>query len=401
MKYVVVLGDGMSDRYIEELGGTPLAVADKPNIDALAAEGLVGLVKTIPDGMKPGSDTANLSVLGYDPAKYYTGRSPLEAYSLGIDMAENDLALRCNLLTLSDEADFDKKRMVDYSGGEITSAEAAILIKAVSQALSSDGFSFYAGVSYRHCLIINNGVSGTELTPPHDITGKVIGGYLPKGYYSDRFTALYKKAYALLSAHPVNLDRVKRGLNPANCIWFWGEGTKPRLDSFEGKFGLKGSVISAVDLLKGIGKAAGMETPVVKGATGGIETDFRAKAEACLESLKANDFCYIHIESPDECGHQGLARKKVWAIEQIDRKVVAVVKSGLEASGQPFAMLILPDHPTPVALRTHTDSPVPFIMWQSTKKLGGYRGYDEAIAADSGNFEAVGHHLMERFLSLS
>lgn len=401
MKYAVILGDGMADYPVDALGGkTPLEAADKPNIDALAKESLVGLVKTIPDGLKPGSDTANLSVLGYDPRVYYTGRSPLEAYSLGINMADTDLALRCNLVTLSEDEKFEDKIMVDYSGGEISTAEAAELIKAVGAEFGDDKFNYYAGISYRHCLIIKDGISGTALTPPHDITGKKIAEYLPDGVYGALFRELYKKAYELLSKHPVNLNRIKNGQKPANCVWFWGEGRKPALDNFEQKFGLKGSIVSAVDLLKGIGKAAGMETPSVEGATGGVETNFRGKAEACLESLKHNDFCYIHIESPDECGHQGLAAKKVWAIEQIDREIVAVVKKGLEERGEPFALLILPDHPTPICKKTHVSDPVPYLMWLSGRKLGRYPRYTEKVAKDSGNYEAVGHKLIETFLKL-
>jgi 2,3-bisphosphoglycerate-independent phosphoglycerate mutase len=400
MKYIVILGDGMADYDIAELGGTPLDVADKPNIDSLARDAEIGLVQTIPKGFKPGSDTATLSVLGYDPAKYYTGRSPLEAYSLGIKMSDTDLAMRCNLVTLSDDRKFENKTMVDYSSGEISTAEAAELISYIESNLGTSDFHYYAGVSYRHCLIINNGKEGTSLTPPHDITGKKITEHLPNGYYGKHFLGLYKKAYELLSKHPINLARVQKGLLPANCIWLWGEGRRPSLDSFKKKFGLSGSIISAVDLLKGIGKAAGMDTPTVEGATGSIETNFRGKADSALEELTENSFVYIHIESPDECGHQGLTSKKVWAIEQIDKHIVGVIKNEMLKRGEPFALLIMPDHPTPISCRTHVSTPVPYLMWQSNKKLGSFSKYCEKTAEASGIFEPVGHYLMKRFLSL-
>ena len=398
MKYLVILGDGMADYYIEQIKGTPLSVARKPMADALAKRGTIGLVKTVPEGFKPGSDTANLSVMGYEPQKYYTGRSPLEAYSLGIKMDDDDLALRCNLLTLSDEDNYADKTMIDYSAGEITPEEAAELMEAVKSAFNSDTMTFYTGFSYRHCLIIKHGVAGTSLTPPHDITGKKIADYLPKGVYGDTFVGMYKKSAALLKDHPVNVSRRKRGLNTANSIWLWGEGRRPALDSFKSKFGKTGGVISAVDLLKGIGKAAMMEVPDVKGATGTIDTDYAAKVSAALKVLDGNDFCYVHIEAPDECGHQGDLQSKIKAIELLDEKVLTPLYNALKQKGEPFRILFLPDHPTPVSVRTHVSDPVPYLMYQSDKVLGSFDGFDEEKAAASGNRYDSAPLLMKDFL---
>lgn len=396
MKYIVVLGDGMADYPIESIGGTPLEVANIPNINALARVSEIGLVKTIPDGFSAGSDTANMSVLGYDPAKYYSGRSPLEALSMNIKMDETDVALRCNLVTLSDEADFAKKTMVDYSAGEISSAEAKVLINDINKLLGDSDFSFYSGINYRHCLIIKDGKMDNVLTPPHDISGKTIGQYLPKGFYGDKFLKFYKQAYELLSKHPINLDRISHGKKPANCIWLWGEGSKPHFDSFFDKYQKKGAVISAVDLLKGIAIAADMQVIDVVGATGNWDTNYKNKALAALDALNSNDFCYIHIEAPDECGHRGELQNKIYSIEQIDKEIVHTIVEGLR--GQDFSMLILPDHPTPLATRTHAKDAVPYLLYSSGKKLGNNTGYNEKVASESGIYYENAPKLMQRFL---
>lgn len=400
MKYVIVLGDGMADNYIDEIKGTPLSAAEKRYADKLAETAEIGLVKTIPDGFKPASDVANLSVLGYDPESSYSGRSPLEALSIGIDMEDIDVAVRCNLVTLSNDEPFENKTMLDYGAGEISTAEAEILIKYIREKLGSGDMLFYAGVSYRHCLIIKNGKTDIVLTPPHDITGQKIGGYLPKGRYGDAFTAMYREAFRLLSTHPVNIERVRAGKNPANCIWLWGAGTKPRLQSFYEKTGLRGAVISAVDLLKGIGKAADMQVIDVAGATGNFDTDYRGKALAALNALKNNDFCYIHIEAPDECGHRGELENKIASIEKIDSETLGTVVDGLNAAREDFALLFLPDHPTPVALKTHTDAPVPYLMYSSRKKLGENSGFDENTAKAGGIFYPNARLLIKDFLKL-
>ncbi|MDR2634366.1 MAG: cofactor-independent phosphoglycerate mutase [Clostridiales bacterium] len=403
MKYALILGDGMADLPLEKLGGkTPLEVARKPAVDALAANGgAVGIVKTIPDGFKPGSDTANLSVLGYSPAEYYTGRSPLEAVSLGIDMKSDDIAVRCNLVTLSDESEFAAKTMIDYSSGEITTEEAAELIRAVQEALGGGKFRFYAGVSYRHCLIVSNGVLGTKTVPPHDITGKKIAEYMPSGFYAADYAALYEKAHVILKNHPINRARKEAGKNPANSIWLWGEGSKPRLDSFEGKFGKRGAMISAVDLLKGIAISASMTVCDVKGATGNINTNYAGKGEAAISALEnGHDFVYVHIEAPDESGHHGNAEEKILAIELIDKFIVKPVYEHFMNTGEDFAMLVLPDHPTPISTMTHSSAPVPFVMWKKGTSLGKAERYDETEAAKTGVYYPDGESLMRAFLSL-
>ncbi|MEG1790744.1 MAG: cofactor-independent phosphoglycerate mutase [Clostridia bacterium] len=400
MKYVVVLGDGMADYHIDSINGTPLEVAKIPNMTALAKDSIVGLVKTVPDGFSVGSDTANLSVLGYDPRKYYSGRSPLEAISLGISMNADDIAIRCNLVTLSDDQNFENKVMIDYSAGEISTAEARVLIEYVNAELGDLRFQFYSGISYRHCLIIRSGVLDNMLTPPHDISGKCIKTYLPMGYYADKFIALYKKANALLSVHPINIDRVAHGKKPANCIWFWGAGTRPNLISFSEKYGKTGAMISAVDLMKGIGKAAQMEVLEVEGATGNYDTNFKNKGLACLKALQTNDFCYVHIEAPDECGHRGEIDKKIFSIEQIDSEIVKTVVDGLNAINEPFALLILPDHPTPIAVKTHVSAPVPYLMYLSSRPLGHAEGYNETVAQNSSTPLAFAPDLMQTFLNL-
>ncbi len=402
MKYLVILGDGMADYPCPQLDGkTPLEVANKPNMDALCAKGVIGLVKTVPDGMKPGSDVANLSMMGYAPAKYYTGRSPLEALSIGIDMSASDIATRCNLVTLSDDEPFENKVMVDYSAGEITTQEAEELIKAVQEALGNDKYSFYSGVSYRHCMITKGGKLGAQYTPPHDISDKVIGEYLPKGEDSDEHLAMLQASYELLKDHPINLERIKQGKNPANCIWLWGEGSKPALDDFGQKYGLKAGVISAVDLVKGIGIGAGMTSWDVEGATGTYHTNFEGKAKRAIDAFKEGyDYVYIHMEAPDECGHQGDLANKIKSIELIDEKVVGYCKRELDDMGEPYRILIAPDHPTPIAIKTHVGDPVPFILYDSSSDIeSGYTTYNEKTAKASGIYYEPCQDLIDDFLS--
>ena len=402
MKYLVILGDGMADYPCPQLDGkTPLEVANKPNMDALCAKGVIGLVKTVPDGMKPGSDVANLSMMGYAPDKYYTGRSPLEALSIGIDMSASDIATRCNLVTLSDDEPFENKVMVDYSAGEITTQEAEELIKAVQEALGNDKYSFYSGVSYRHCMITKGGKLGAQYTPPHDISDKVIGEYLPKGEDSDEHLAMLQASYELLKDHPINLERIKQGKNPANCIWLWGEGSKPALDDFGQKYGLTAGVISAVDLVKGIGVGAGMTSWDVEGATGTYHTNFEGKAKRAIDAFKEGyDYVYIHMEAPDECGHQGDLDNKIKAIELIDEKVVGYCKRELDDMGEPYRILIAPDHPTPIAIKTHVGDPVPFILYDSSSDIeSGYTTYNEKTAKASGIYYEPCQDLIDDFLS--
>lgn len=376
MKYILVLCDGMADFKIDALGGkTPLEAAKKPNIDFMAKTAMQGFVKTVPDGMKPGSDVANLSALGYDAKACYTGRSPLEALSLGIDLQPTDVALRCNLVTLSDDEPYEAKTMIDYSSGEITTAESELLMKSVAQSLNDNTFEFYPGVSYRHCLVCHNGRTDSDLTPPHDITGKKIAGYLPKGYNADVYLSLMKKSAEILKSHPVNLERKRQGKRTADSIWLWGQGTKPRLQSFYERYGIKGAMISAVDLLKGIAVGSGMQSIDVEGATGTIDTNFDGKAKAALDALKNNDFCFIHLEAPDECGHQKDAKGKTRSIELIDEKIIGAIIKGL--NGSPFKMLVMPDHFTPIATGTHDATPVPFLMYSSTKELGKGETFNE------------------------
>ena len=370
-KYVVILGDGMADYPIDELGGkTPLEVADKPNIDALCAKGELGLVKTVPAGMKPGSDVANLAVMGYSPARYYSGRSPLEALSIGIDLKDTDVAIRCNLVTLSDDEPYENKTMLDYSAGEISTAEAKELIDFIESRLGNDKLHFYSGVSYRHCLVRHDSTLGTEYTPPHDISDKRITDYLPKALYGEEMLALLQKSYELLKDHPVNVARVKAGKNPANSIWLWGEGTRPALTSFEEKYGKIGAVISAVDLIKGIGIGAKMQVIEVEGACGTYETNFAGKAESAVKALLEDgcDYVYVHMEAPDECGHQGDLRHKILSIELIDHVVVQYIVDKLRCAKVDFSILVAPDHPTPIKLKTHTSDAVPYVL---------YRSYDE------------------------
>lgn len=402
MKYVVVLYDGMADYPVEALGGkTPMQKASKPIFDSLAKRGEVGLVRTIGEGLKPGSEIGNLTVMGYDPRKYFTGRSPLEAISIGVKMADDDISLRCNLVTLSDEENYDDKTMVDYSAGDISSEEAAKIIKTVQQNFGGGEFDFYSGVSYRHCLIFHKGTTdlGT-MTPPHDISGRVVGPYISTSPNAQKLTSLMRKSYDLLKDHPVNIERIKQGKRPANSIWLWGEGTKPTLPPFSELYGVKGTVISAVDLLKGIGIAAGMQTPEVEGATGYIDTNFEGKANAAVDALKKDcDFAYIHIEAPDECGHRYEPENKVKAIEYIDSRVLPIVIKGLEEIGEDYKIMILPDHPTPLSTRTHASDPVPYMIYQKSKeKDSGVESINEESAKKTGNFIDAGYELMNKFI---
>lgn len=400
MKYIVVLGDGMADYRIAQLGNrTPLQCANKPQIDFLAANGEIGMVKTIPEGIPPGSDAANLSVMGYDPKKYYTGRSPLEAVSMGVELSATDLAFRCNLVNLNVDGSYESAAMIDYSSDEISTVEAAELIAEINKYLSNDDIIFYPGISYRHCMVWHNGTGLREMTPPHDILEKNISGYLPTGDFSEMFLSFQKKSYEILRDHPVNQARTARGLRPANSIWLWGEGKKPAIPKFIDKYGVTGSVVSAVDLIKGIGLCAGLDSIDVEGATGNINTNFRGKAEAALKELeKGQDFVYVHIEAPDECGHRFEIENKVKSIEYIDKLVVRTLLEGL-ASYDDYSIMVLPDHPTPLSLRTHTSEPVPYIIYRkSCEKPSGVVGYDEFQARRTGIFIEDGYTLMDRFL---
>lgn len=402
MKYVVLIGDGMADYPVPALNNkTPLEAARKPNMDYLAQNGEMGLVKTIPDSLQPGSDVANLSVFGYDPTRYYTGRSPLEAVSMGIDLGENDVAVRCNLVTLSDEDNYEEKTMLDYSSGEITTNEARELIKAISEELNSETFSFYPGISYRHCLVWKSGSLDLNLTPPHDISGRKIADYLPKGEGSELLLSLMEKSTRILKEHPVNQNRIKNGLNPATSIWLWGQGKKPSLKTFYEKFRLSGSVISAVDLVRGIGMLAGLKPVYVEGATGNLHTNYKGKAMAALKELESgSDFVYIHVEAPDECGHQGSAEGKVKAIELIDSELLKPLMQGL--SRWDYSMLLLPDHPTPLSTRTHSRDPVPYVIYRNKQQamIGSGSSYCEKSAAETGVFIEKGHTLIERLINL-
>lgn len=394
-KYIIVLGDGMADETIESLDGkTPLAYAATPAMDALSKKAEIGMVHTIPEGMKPGSDTANLAVLGYDPKKYYSGRSPLEALSIGVPMKDTDIALRCNIVTISEEdVPFEQRTIIDHSSGEISTEDCAVLLEAVKKELQNETYKFYVGTSYRHCLIWDKG-EVVELTPPHDVLTQVIGQYLPQ---DGTLRRMMEKSYDILVNHPINIERKKQGLNPANCCWFWGAGTKPMLSSFEEKTGKKGMMVSAVDLLKGIAIGAGMGVAHVEGANGGLHTNYAGKTQAALDALLKDgyDFAYIHLEAPDEMGHQGSAERKVQAIEYLDSKVVAPLKKALDEAGVSYRMLILPDHPTPVRVRTHTSDSVPYMLYDADYELDKTWNYNEKEAEISGNFFAKGHTLID------
>lgn len=400
MKYLVILGDGMADRPIDSLGGkTPLAYASTPEMDELAAKGEIGMVHTIPDGMKPGSDTANLSVLGYNPRKFYSGRSPLEALSIGVPMKETDIALRCNIVTLSEEEDsYEERTMVDHSSGEISTEDCAVLLEAVKKELETENFHFYVGTSYRHCLIWENG-EVADLVQPHDILGQCIGDKLPE---NEALRYMMKRSYEILVNHPINIERRKKGLHPANSCWFWGAGTKPALYPFTERTHVKGAMISAVDLLKGIAVGTSMKVIHVEGANGGLDTNYEGKAQAALDVLTKDgyDFVYVHLEGPDEMGHQGSVEKKVKAIEYLDSRIIKPIVDGLKAAGEDFRMVILPDHPTPIEIRTHSAEEVPYLLYDSTGERNETWHYNEREAAATDNYIAEGHKLIEYLLEM-
>jgi 2,3-bisphosphoglycerate-independent phosphoglycerate mutase len=400
MKYIVVLGDGMADEPIDKLGGkTPLAAASTPNLDRLSKLSEIGMVHTVPEGMNPGSDTANLSVMGYDPKKYYSGRSPLEALSIGVPMKDTDIAIRCNIVTLSeDDVPFEEKTIIDHSSSEISTEDCAVLLNEVASKLGNDTYSFYVGTSYRHCLIWDKG-QVVELTPPHDVLGQKIGQYLPKDKV---LREMMRKSYDILVNHPINIERKKKGLNPANCCWFWGAGTKPMLSSFEEKTGKKGMMVSAVDLLKGIAVGAGMGVALVEGANGGLNTNYEGKVEAAVNAVtkEGYDFSYIHVEAPDEMGHQGSLERKLKAIEYLDTRVIGPVADKMREAGEDFRLLVMPDHPTPISKRTHTSDSVPYMLYDSTAEQHNTWNYNEEEAAKSGNNIPEGYKLMDKFLQV-
>ena len=399
MKYIVVLGDGMADEPLEELEGqTPLEYANIENINKLAKKSELGLCKTIPEGMSPGSDTANLSVLGYDPQRYYTGRSSLEALSVGVDMKDTDISLRCNIVTLSEEEpSYEDKIVIDHSSGEITTEEAAVLINELKKHFDNEMFKLYVGTSYRHLTILDKGEL-IDLVAPHDILGEKITTFLPNNQY---LKEMMIKSYEILNNHPINIERAKKGLNKANSIWFWGAGTKPQLDTFHDKFNKKGMMISAVDLLKGIAIGADMGIEKVKGANGSLDTNYEGKVAAALKALLEDDydFVYIHVEAPDEMGHQGNVKNKVKSIEYIDQKVVKKLLDKLDLTDIPYKMLIMPDHPTPIRYRTHTSDPVPYLIYNSENEKKVTWNYNEKEAKNSGNFIEEGYTLMNKFIT--
>ncbi len=401
MKYVVIIGDGMADRPLEELNGkTPMQIALTPNMDRLAREGIVGKIRTIPAGFQPGSDIANLNILGYNPQQFYSGRAPLEAASMGLRMNEDDVAFRCNLVTLKYNKDKTNALMDDYSSGHISTAEARELILAVNEAIGSRDIGFFPGVSYRHIMLWHSGETSIECTPPHDITGKEISNYLPVGRCEDILRDLMLKSAGVLENHPINKDRVKRGLKPANSIWLWGQGTKLRLPTFKQKYSLDGALVSAVDLMKGLGINAGFEILQVPGITGYLDTNYEGKAEGALRALEKVDIAYIHVEAPDEAGHSGNYKDKIQAIEDIDARIVGNVMKGLAAFDE-YRVLILPDHATPIEIKTHADEPVPFVIFDSRRKRDNANAsFDESILQrdDIVVFEE-GYKLMDYFIS--
>lgn len=401
MKYAVVLCDGMADYKIDSLDGkTPMEYADKPTMDFLAKKSVCGLTQNVPDGMVPESDTANLAVMSYDPKIYSKGRSPLEAMSMGLTMSPDDMALRCNIVTLSEEQkNYRDKIMIDNSAGEITTEEADLLIKAVDEKLGDKIKRFHTGISYRHCLLWENCPGMYDFTRPHDIIDQCIDKYLPSGPIGEQYLSLFEESYKILNDHPVNKSRRERGLNPGNSIWLWSPGTKPALPSFKEKWGLDASVISAVDLIKGIGICAGMKTVDVPGATGNIHTNFVGKGEAAVNELKNGaDFVYIHIEAPDESGHQGKADDKVRSIELIDENILKPIYEYLKSTGEEFGLLVLPDHPTPVCKRTHSREPVPFLMYFSDNEVEGVPCFTEDNSEATGVYVEHGEQLMDRFI---
>ncbi len=402
MKYIVLLCDGMADRPFEALGGkTPMEAADKPTMDGLAAKSELGLVKTVPEGLSPGSDVANLAVLGYNAADCYTGRSPLEAANIGIDLKDDDVAMRCNLVTLSDDEPYEAKTILDYCAGDIHTAPADEIIQSVQAAFGGGEFDFYTGTAYRHCLVWHGGKTAIgKLTPPHDITGRVIGEYLPTNEAAAPLLDMMKKSYELLKDHPTNRDRIANGLAPANAIWLWGHGTRPQLKDFEATYGVKGAMVSAVDLLKGIARLNGMTVCEVDGATGYLDTNFEGKRDAAIDALKnGHDLVYIHLEAPDECGHRGEAENKVKSLEEIDRRVLKPLLDTLNADSEDYTLLICPDHPTPLCVKTHTSDPVPYLLYRRSSELEtGIERFTEATAASTARFIEPGYTIMAHML---
>lgn len=397
MKYIVVLGDGMADEPIPELGNkTPLDAASTPVMDALAGAGIIGTVQNVPAGMAPGSDVANLSVLGYDPAANYSGRSPLEALSVGVQMDEDDVIFRSNIVTLTESEPYAQKTILDHSSGEISTEDADVLMDAIRAKFNSDTFQFYTGTSYRHILVWKGG-RVCQLEPPHDHLGKVIGPYLPQEVALRR---MMEESFDILNNHPLNLARAAQGKHKANSLWFWGAGTKPRVQNFYEKTGLKGAMISAVDLLKGIAVGAGMEVCQVPGATGSIDTNYEGKAQAAIDALLRDgcDYVYIHVEAPDEMGHQGRIQDKVKSIEYLDSRLIARVKQAMEEANEDFRILVLPDHPTPIRIRTHTADPVPYLLYDSTRQLKKRERFTEEAARNANNFEPNGYRLLEKLM---
>ncbi|MBR4123023.1 MAG: cofactor-independent phosphoglycerate mutase [Clostridia bacterium] len=402
MKYLVLLCDGMADTHNDNIlnGKTPMELSCKPYIDKLAKNAEVGMCKTVADGLKPGSDVANLSVMGYDPLVCYTGRSPLEAASIGVDLKDTDVALRCNIVTLSDEENYADKTMVDYCAGDISTEEAHEIIKTIDEKLGNEIYKFYGGVSYRHCLVVDGGTTNLgEMTPPHDISGRVVGKYLSNSENAKPLIDLMIKSYDILKDHPVNLKRRAKGENEANSIWLWGEGRKPMLQNFKEKNGVSAAIVSAVDLLKGIGICAGADTPEVAGATGYLDTDFEAKTLAGIEAFKnGTDLVYLHFEAPDECGHRGESENKIKAIEEIDRRSLKIMLEYLENCGEDYRILIMPDHPTPLETKTHSNAPVPYLIYDSSEKKSGVESFTEQAAQSTGNYVEHGPDIMEKLL---
>lgn len=408
MKYVIIVGDGMADEPVRELGGrTPLQAAKIPQMNALARQGEVGLVRTTPDGYPPGSDVTQMGILGYDPKKYYTGRSPLEAASIGVHLGKDDVAFRCNLVTLSHGGKSDDIRrfngrvvMEDYSAGHVSSEEAQELIRDLNDQIGNESVQFYPGVSYRHLMVWIGGKTSMQCTPPHDISGRPVFDHLPKGEGSDLLREIMDAALLVLAAHPINAERRKDGKLPANSIWLWGHGKAPTMPKFKDRFGLSGSMIAAVDLMKGLGIYAGFELINVPGATGFLDTNFRGKGEYALAALERHDLVYVHVEAPDEASHMGDLAAKVKAIEDLDAQVVGPIRKGLERFGD-HRILILPDHPNPVRLKTHTADPVPYLLYHHGASGGvtpSGRDYTEVDAKASGIMIDEGYQLIERFV---
>lgn len=397
MKYVVIIGDGMADRPIVELGGkTPLQVAKTPYMDMLASKGKVGMVRTIPIGLHPGSDIANLSILGYDPAVYYTGRAPLEAASMGIEIKESDVAYRCNLVSLKFCKGMTNAVMDDYSAGHISSQESRALIEEIQAKIGDEEFSFYPGVSYRHLMVWKDGCLDVECVPPHDISGKLISDYLPVGRCSEKIQMLMRSSVDILKEHEINRHRKEKGLKPANSIWLWGQGKKPTLTPFFDKYNVKGALISAVDLTKGLGVYAGFKIINVPGATGWLDTNYEGKAQYGLDALNECDFLYLHVEAPDEAGHTGRIDYKIQAIEDLDSRIIRPVYEGLKERFKEFRLMVLPDHPTPIEIKTHSDEPVPFILYDNDKNISKSRAYNEQIFQEEDCiFIEKGHTLMD------